>query len=493
MAHSSKIPDLEPSGTHLIYLVLSFFLILYAIFSEFIRNRIHLSEPPLATLTGIAFGPVAVDVLGQAEWNLQDNITQELARVITCVQVFAVGLDLPSKYIKRHWRGIALLLGPNMIYGWLASTVILKLILGLKWGTAFIIAATLTPTDPVLSASVLGEAKFSTRVPRRIRRILAAESGCNDGTAFPFVYAAVLAVTQTSTADWAKEFFLDVILWQCALGIVIGMVIGMGAAKILRFSDKRGYTQESTLFVFYFLLAIFCVGVGSTLGLDDFLVAFTAGTAFSWDGWFNQKTHQMKLPSIIDLLLNSTMFVYFGTIIPWGKFTGQLVAWKLLACTVLILLLRRIPSMLAIKRWFPEARTWSEALFAGHFGPMGVGAMFLAMEARGRLETGSATPEPHPPSSGPHQEAIQNIWPVVSFIVLGSIMVHGLSAALMSLYGHLTRHPKHRSSFIGGEQEGLTGMIAEDGDNGSALDEDVFEHSSSSGDEQQGDGAIRVR
>jgi len=489
MAKVSKIPDIEPSVTHLIYLVLSFFLILYAVFQELIKNRLHLSEPPLATLTGIAFGPLAVDVLGGVKWRLQDNITQELARVVTCIQVFAVGLDLPSKYIKKHWRGIALLLGPNMIAGWLVSTAILKLVLSLQWSTAFIIAATLTPTDPVLSASVLGEAKFSTRVPKRLRQILAAESGCNDGTAFPFVYAAVFWVTQDTAADWAKEFFLDVIVWQCAFGIVMGVVIGTIASKALRFSEERGYTQDSALFVFYFLLAIFSVGVGSTLGLDDFLVAFSAGTAFSWDNWFNEKTHNMKLPTIIDLLLNSTMFVYFGTIIPWDKFVGQLSVWKLLAASVLILLLRRLPSILAIKRWFPETKTWSEAIFAGHFGPMGVGAMFLAMEARGRLETGSASPEPHPPSSGPHQEAIQHVWPVVSFIVLGSIMVHGFSAGVMSIYGHLTRHPKHRASFAGGEQERLTGMLSEDG---SAMDDDAFQHSSSSEDENYGNGNIRV-
>ena len=60
-----KLPELEPTGPHLTYLALSFFLVLYALFSELIRNRFHLSEPPLATLTGIGFGPLAVDVLGE--------------------------------------------------------------------------------------------------------------------------------------------------------------------------------------------------------------------------------------------------------------------------------------------------------------------------------------------------------------------------------------------------------------------------------------------
>jgi NhaP-type Na+/H+ or K+/H+ antiporter len=41
----------------------------------------------------------------------------------------------------------------------------------------------------------------------------------------------------------------------------------------------------------------------------------------------------------------------------------------------------------------PGLRTYREALFCGHFGPMGVGALFLTMEARGELETnGSSVP-----------------------------------------------------------------------------------------------------
>lgn len=466
MGKPSKIPELEPDGPHLVYLALSFFLIVFALFSELIRNKIHLSEPPLATLAGMALGPLAADLPGPSKYAFQDNITQELARVVACVQVFAVGLSLPSGYVKKHWRGLSLLIGPNMVLGWVISAIIIKLVIGVQWSTAFIIAATLTPTDPVLSASVLGETKFSMRVPRTLRHMLAAESGCNDGTAYPFLYAAIFAVTQSSVADWSRMFFLETILWQCLFGTVVGIVIGLVANRALRLSERKGYTQDATLFVFYFLLAIFATGVGSTLGLDDFLVSFSAGTAFCWDGWFHEKTNKMKLPSIIDLLLNSAMFVYFGTIIPWDKYVsvGNLNAWRLLACTVLILLLRRLPSILILKRIIPETRTWSEAVFAGHFGPMGVGAMFLAMEARARLETGTSTPEPHPPADTPHPEAVAHLWPVVSFIVLGSIMVHGSSAAVMSIYGHLTRHSKHRAASVGGETERLAGMASEDDD-----------------------------
>jgi sodium/hydrogen antiporter len=460
-------PQIEPTTSHLTYLILSLFLIIYALFSELIRNRLHLSEPPLATLVGIVFGPRGIGILNPKTWGWQDDITQEFSRIIVGVQVFAVGLELPKKWLKRHWGSVAMMLGPVMTYSWLASAMIIYLVLHTKFTTALIVGACLTPTDPVLSASVLGEAKFSQRIPKRLRDLLAAESGCNDGISYPFLYAGLLAVTSATTGVAVKDWFLDVILWQCLIGTGIGLIIGKVANILLKLSEKNGYIMDFTLFVFYFLLAIFCVGVGSTIGSDDFLVCFGAGTAFAWDGWFSSKTEKIKLPHIIDLLLNSTLFVYFGAIMPWERFTDDLNAWKLLACLVLIFTIRRIPILLALQRWIPDIRNYREALFAGHFGPMGVGALFLAIEARARLETGSSIPLPHPPKHSPNQEPIDTVWPIICFVVLGSIMIHGLSAMVMSVVGHFSRVEKERAPLIGAETERLYGMAG--GDDGASI------------------------
>ena len=45
---------------------------------------------------------------------------------------------------------------------------------------------------------------------------------------------------------------------------------------------RRLIDRESFL-SFYFVLAIFCAGVGTLLGVDDFLVSFSAGSAFAWE------------------------------------------------------------------------------------------------------------------------------------------------------------------------------------------------------------------
>lgn len=317
--------------------------------------------------------------------------------MIVGIQVFVVAVQLPKVYFSRHWRSVAMMLGPIMTVGWVVCAAFCMLIFGTDLATSMVVAACLTPTDPVLAASILSNSQFSDRVPKRLKDMLSAESGCNDGISFPFLYIGLFVLTQPTTGLAIKDWFLITILWQCVFGVTIGLIIGVFFNKVLRFSENRGYIDRSGLIVFYLLLAIFSVGVGSTLGSDDFLVAFGAGYGFARDGWFAKKTKAAHLPHIVDLLLNSAMFVYLGTILPWYAFSPQWITpmitpLRLVGFLVLVLLFRRIPIMLAMYRWVPDIKTFREALFCGHFGPMGLGALFLAIEARAVLENGTSTP-----------------------------------------------------------------------------------------------------
>ncbi|KAL9603336.1 MAG: hypothetical protein Q9219_001198 [cf. Caloplaca sp. 3 TL-2023] len=445
--------QLEPTSAHFTYLILSVFLLFYAFFSDFIRNRLHLSEPPLALLVGILFGP---------------DVTQEAARVIVSLQVFSVGLELPKAYFTRHWRSVGMFLVPIMTFSWLITAAFVYAVLRTEWSTALVISACLAPTDPVLAAAVLQGSRFSARVPRRLRHMLSAESGCNDGTSFPFLYAGLLIYRGTSTGAIMKEWFLGTILWQCTLGLLVGLALGHFANRALRIAERRDWIDPAAFLAFYILLALLAVGIGATLGLDDFLVAFGAGTGFAWDGWFANKTKETHLPNILDLLLNSSMFVYFGAIIPWKSFiprdvTPTITPGKLVGLLILILLFRRIPIVLLLKPLIPDIRTYREALFCGHFGPMGIGGLFLAIESRAQLENGESIPLPRPPKHHPNKVAIETVWPVVAFILLGSTFVHGCSVAAISLGGHFMRNKEERAPLLAAEDEGLDGMVHEGG------------------------------
>lgn len=487
--------ELEPQSAHLTYIILSAFLIFYALFSLFIRNRLHLSEPPLALICGIIFGPKCAGVLYPTEWGLHDGFMQEFTRIVLSIQVFVVGIELPAGYLgfkrgKAHWASLAVLLGPVMAFGWVVCAALIRGILGVDFRVALVIAACLTPTDPVLASSVLSNSQFSTRVPKRLRNLLSAESGCNDGSSFPYLYIGLYLLTASSAAEGVKEWFCITLLWQCAFGILLGFTIGFAFNRILRLVHAKHFIGRASYLVFYLLMAVFVAGVSSSLGTDDFLVAFSAGCGFNYDGWFRRELAETRLPHVIDLLLNSVFFVYFGAIIPWDQLTlesattsARLTPGLLVALTACIILVRRIPIVMLSKTFIPDLKTWNEAFFAGHFGPMGVGALFLAMEARAELESGgeSASVEGLPPTDRPEyqQLGIDFVWPVVCFIVFVSTMVHGMSTLVISVSSHVKRNKHERASVIGDYTDGLNAMVHdedEDEDEEEEKEEEVYEN-----------------
>jgi sodium/hydrogen antiporter len=91
-------------------------------------------------LLGTAFGPEG-PLLEHGRMGIGDNITQEATRIIVGVQVFAVGIELPKKYMKGHWRSIGVLLRPAMATGWIISALIIYFILQTKFTTALITSA----------------------------------------------------------------------------------------------------------------------------------------------------------------------------------------------------------------------------------------------------------------------------------------------------------------------------------------------------------------
>ena len=91
---------------------------------------------------------------------------------------------------------------------------------------------------------------------------------------------------------------------------------------------------------------------------------------------------------------------------------------------------------------------------------MGVGALFLAMEAREELKP--ATDEFDP--SGHTENAIALVWPIICFVVMGSTFVHGLSTVVITLSGSMSRNKGERAPLLGQETDNLDAMEHEEGD-----------------------------
>ena len=100
--------------------------------------------------------------------------------------------------------------------------------------------------------------------------------------------------------------------------------------------------------------------------------------------WFRLETMDDSLQPTVDMLLNLAIFMWFGAVSPWQQFAHNdiIPIYRLIALAVLILLLRRLPFVLAVHRFIPQAEEWTHAAFVGFFGPIGVGAIFYLSISR---------------------------------------------------------------------------------------------------------------
>ncbi|KAJ8131874.1 hypothetical protein O1611_g1754 [Lasiodiplodia mahajangana] len=406
--------------------------------SSVIKERLYIGEATVATLVGVIFGPHAANLIDPNSWGNTDEVTLEFSRIVLVVQCFAVGVELPKYYMEKHWKSVVFLLLPVMTFGWLITSLFIWWLFPLNYLESLTVAACVTATDPVLASSVVGKGKFAKRVPKHLRDLLSAESGCNDGMAFPFVYLALYLIQDNLSArEVTFHWFVYTIIYECIFGAIYGFLIGYIARHGIKYAERHDLIDRESFLVFYFVLALFCAGSGSILGVDDLLVGFAAGVGFSNDGWFSEKTEESHVSNVIDLLINLAYFVYLGTIIPWemyNDFSIGLSAWRLTVMSIFVILFRRIPVMLLLKPIIPDVKTWREALFAGHFGPIGVGAIFVAILARAELESEHTIPlATIPPQGSEHYQAILLVWPIVTFMVISSILVHGSSIAVFTL------------------------------------------------------------
>jgi NhaP-type Na+/H+ or K+/H+ antiporter len=330
------------------------------------------------------------------------------------------------------------ILGPVMIGGWMISALAVYFMTGkLGWKECMACAACFNAIDPILAATVVGKGHFAEKVPLYLQNLLLAESACNGlTTTLALGLSTHVIHYSASPKTIAFRFLVLTTAYEVLFGAVSGLFIGFVAQWALKKADKNDLIDRHSLLSFYFAVALFCTGVGSALGVDEVLLGFFAGYTFGWDDWFQRQTEDAGLSITIDLLLNLSYFVFLGAIIPWQSFNVPqlgIVPWCLVAGTLMIFLLRRIPVVLAFARMIPEIKSFREALFYGHFGPIGPGAIFSALMVQATFETGGTKQLGQLLPDLPFDNLSSTIWPIVTFVVLCSSIVHGSSVPVWIL------------------------------------------------------------
>ena len=130
---------------------------------------------------------------------------QGLAIVALVVILFRDGLEVEAEMLQTEWRLPLrkLVLAMPVTAAIVAAAA--HVLTDLGWAECLLLGALLSPTDPVLSSSVV----TNPRVPRLVRHSLNLESGLNDGLALPAVlaFSAALRIGEDDFTWW--EFVLQ--------------------------------------------------------------------------------------------------------------------------------------------------------------------------------------------------------------------------------------------------------------------------------------------
>lgn len=397
-------------GLPVVYAVLGVASVGLALWSKKLR-RLPLTEPLVALLLGIALAQAGVlGGSGALGWDEKerDTLLLETSRLLLAASVMAAALRFPTTSLRAVVRPVAWLLVVVMPAAAVVSGA-LSLTLGLPLALAAVLGACLSPTDPVLASSVVTGDVAQRSLPQRLRTVLTAESGANDGLALPLVAVAVSLALPAG--DVGHE--LVRLAWEVGGAVVIGAAAGLVVAAGRRAATRHRDLDDGPALVLTLLLAVATLGLARLAETDGVLAVFVAGIAYGARTEASTRSRQDAVDEAINRYAVVPFFALVGAALPWSEWARLGPAVVLVV--VGVLLLRRLPVVLASRA--PLGMPWRDAAFAGWFGPMGVSAVFYLVHAR---EQGVHDPR---------------VFAVGMLAVAASTVVHGTTAApLARLY-----------------------------------------------------------
>jgi NhaP-type Na+/H+ or K+/H+ antiporter len=345
-------------------------------------------------LVGFMLGEGGFEVL---QIDPRSAFVEDLALTALVLILFRDGLEVEAEMLQKAWHlpFRKLVLGMPVTCAIVAVTT--KALTDLTWTEAFLVGALVSPTDPVLSSSVVN----NPRVPRVIRHSLNLESGLNDGLALPPVLALIAALAADHDFVWWQFVAQDV-----TLGVGYGMLVGYVASRLL----PRGGALEASIPGHQ--RALYALGVAFlTYGLTTlpphgngvvavFVCAIVLGVRRP------DMRHYLARSDDILEIVKLGVFVVFGSLLTLdGLFADGWAAVGVVAVTLLV--------ARTVAVWIALAGTGvdrAEKAFMAWFGPKGVATMTFALLV---LSKGI-----------PHGERIFNL---AALAVMCSIVVHGVS------------------------------------------------------------------
>ena len=374
-------------------LALGGLLVLGALLSGLAR-RTFVSLTAVFVIAGFILGD---GVTGALHFSPRSPFVSELATVALVVILFRDGLEVDGELLQSHWH----LPFRKLVLAMPLTAVIVaagtKLLTGLSWTESFLVGALLSPTDPVLSSSVV----TNPRVPAVVRHSLNLESGLNDGLALP----AVLAFSAALAADGGHFVWWRFVLENILLGFAVGVAVGFAAAWLApRDVDLEDGIPAHQRSLFALGTAFATYGIAVLAPHGNGLIAVYVGAIVLGIRRPDIRRYFERQAADIVELVKLGIFVVFGALLTFdGLFSS---GWAAVGVVVITFLVARPVAVFAALAG--TATDTATRAFMSWFGPKGVATMTFSLLVLGqRIRAG------------------ETIFNLAALTVFCSILAHG--------------------------------------------------------------------
>lgn len=380
-------------------------------------ESINLTEPVVAILAGILIGPYVLNVIDMKTWEHPEHFMEVASKLTISMALMASAYRISDKYpfkFAKTQSFILLLIMPLM---WLLSGLLAYLVFDFPWGLALLLGAVITPTDPVVSSTIVSSKFANKLLPPRIRHSISFESGANDGLALPLVLLMLFILEYTQHGN-TMEWVLKVIGWETLGAIFMGLFLGHFFGRLVHMCHKKNLMDSKSLLSFSIAFGFMVLALVEIIQANGIIAVFAAGIALNLVISSNEELEEEKIQEMIERLFTIPIYFFLGIFLPIDEWFEA--GWKILAFGFLIMLFRRMPAFLLLKPLLKKFKGIPDILILGWFGPIGVAAIFYAMQVLKKT---------------PYHE----VWVMGSFVIFLSTLIHGFtSLPLSKLYARYT-------------------------------------------------------
>lgn len=361
----------------------------------------------------LIFGITLYSTLNSLPWPdpmWQEDYAVHLTELIVIIALMGTGLKIDRPFSFRKW-GVPFRLVTITMLMCIGSLAIIGIwVLGLDPASAVLLGAILAPTDPVLASDVqVGPPNEGE--DDDVRFALTAEAGLNDGMAFPFTWLAIVLVFSGQTGEaWLNGWLLIDVCYRILAGAAMGYGLGRGIVYlffILPEKYKMLHVRDGFVAISSTLLVY---GMTELIHGYGFLAVFVAAITL--------RNHEMKhvyhrelhrFTDQIERILLAVLLILFGGSLVNGILDNLTWGMALVGMTF-ILLIRPLFGVISLIGTKLRLR---EKLAISFFGIRGMGSFFYLSFAFNKAQFSNK----------------EELWALVAFIVLISILIHGLTAS----------------------------------------------------------------